>query len=78
MRGKVAKGIRKAVYGANRIERKAKTQTRELKQQNESGTLMDTGLRRTYQDTKAKIKKFGVMGLVAKAKRGEVPGVAVQ
>lgn len=56
MRGKIAKKIRKLVYGKN------PTEARAYKYFNKQGTLINTGLRLLYQETKAHYIRTGKIG----------------
>lgn len=59
MRGKVAKAIRKNVYG-NRLQRKEKMRQRDFRM-TEKGTIVDVGSRRIYQQVKKRVRSMSIV-----------------
>jgi hypothetical protein len=56
MRGTIVKRIKKLVYGKN------PTEVRNYKYFNKQGTIINTGLRLLYQETKEHYKRTGILG----------------
>jgi len=59
MRGKVAKALRKSVYG-NRLKRKTKLRERDYRVA-KSGMIVDVGARSIYQRAKKRLKALSVL-----------------
>jgi hypothetical protein len=72
MRGKVAKAIRKSIYGENRKERHKKMRERDYRRHEKHQMIVTFGDRLMYQRAKKQFKVLGFREIVKQAQAAQV------